>query len=495
MSELLISKIKKRNRRSDIDRRNFLKLSGLSGMAFVLGVSTKPGYRKLLAVGDLAESYKLTPYIFIEKTGRITLMNPKPDMGQGTFQSVPALIAEELEVSLDAVTIVQTGGEGEYGEQVSGGSESVRKNYYSLRKVGASAKEMLLTAAAGQWKVPVADCYADNAKVYHKPSGRSIPYGELVETASKLNVPQDPKLKEAKDFKILGKNYPRPEVPLKVSGRAVFGIDVEVPGMVYASVEHSPVFGASIISYEDVESMKIKGVLKTFKIQRRLGRNKYDAIAVVADNYWAAHQGRLALKIKWDYKGLDKFNSKDYEQSLRDLKDKEGTVVHNDGDFEKSYSDAPLKLEAFYETPFVSHSPMEPMNCIAQWTGTNNVEIWASSQGPDLLKDELSRTLNIPKDHIKVNILFSGGGFGRRLYNDFATEAANISKLAGKPVKLIWTREDDTQLGPFRPLTFSSLKAGLSADGKPVAFQHKVISPSIDATMEEKEMKPARVLT
>ncbi len=486
MSELLISKIKKRNRRSDIDRRNFLKLSGLSGMAFVLGVSTKPGYRKLLAVGDLAESYKLTPYIFIEKTGRITLMNPKPDMGQGTFQSVPALIAEELEVSLDAVTIVQTGGEGEYGEQVSGGSESVRKNYYSLRKVGASAKEMLLTAAAGQWKVPVADCYADNAKVYHKPSGRSIPYGELVETASKLNVPQDPKLKEAKDFKILGKNYPRPEVPLKVSGRAVFGIDVEVPGMVYASVEHSPVFGASIISYEDVESMKIKGVLKTFKIQRRLGRNKYDAIAVVADNYWAAHQGRLALKIKWDYKGLDKFNSKDYEQSLRDLKDKEGTVVHNDGDFEKSYSDAPLKLEAFYETPFVSHSPMEPMNCIAQWTGTNNVEIWASSQGPDLLKDELSRTLNIPKDHIKVNILFSGGGFGRRLYNDFATEAANISKLAGKPVKLIWTREDDTQLGPFRPLTFSSLKAGLSADGKPVAFQHKVISPSIDATMEEK---------
>jgi isoquinoline 1-oxidoreductase beta subunit len=486
MSELFITKIVKRNRRSEIDRRNFLKLSGLSGMALVLGVSAKPGFNKLLAVGDLAESYKLTPYIIIEKTGRITLMNPKPDMGQGTFQSVPALIAEELEVSLDAVTIVQTGGQAEYGEQVSGGSESVRKNYYSLRKVGASAKEMLLTAAAAQWKVPVGECYADNAKVYHKPSGRSIPYGELVETASKLNVPQDPKLKEPKDFKILGKNYPRPEVPLKVSGRAVFGIDVEVPGMVYASVEHSPVFGARIISYDDVESMKVKGVLKTYKIQRILGKNKYDAIAVVADNYWAAHQGRLALKIKWDYQGLDKFNSKDYEQSLRDLKDKEGAVVHNDGDFEKSYSDAPVKLDAFYETPIVSHSPMEPMNCIAQWTGTDTVEIWASSQGPDLLKDELSHTLSIPKDHIKVNILFSGGGFGRRLYNDFATEAANISKAAGKPVKLIWTREDDTQLGPFRPLTFSALKAGLSTDGKPVAFQHKVISPSIEATMEEK---------
>ena len=372
MSELLIAKILKKNRRSAIDRRNFLKLSGLSSVALVLGVSMKAGSKKLLAVGDVADSYKLTPYIFIEKTGKITLMNPKPDMGQGTFQSVPALIAEELEVPLNAVTILQTAGQKEYGEQVSGGSTSVRMNYFSLRKVGASAKEMLLTAAAGQWKVPVGECYAENAKVFHKPSGKSIGYGDLVETASKLDVPQDPKLKEAKDFKILGKNYPRPDVPLKVSGRAVYGIDVEVPGMVYASVEHNPVFGAKIISYDDGDAMKVKGVLKTFKIQRSLGRNRYDGIAVVADHFWAAHQGRLALKIKWDYLGLDKFNSKDYEQSLRDLKNKEGAVVHHDGDFDKSYADAAVKLEAFYETPIVSHSPMEPMNCIAQWTGTDN---------------------------------------------------------------------------------------------------------------------------
>jgi isoquinoline 1-oxidoreductase beta subunit len=207
---------------------------------------------------------------------------------------------------------------------------------------------------------------------------------------------------------------------------------------------------------------------------------------VVADNFWAAHQGRLALKIKWDYQGLDKFNSKEYEQSLRDMKDKEGLVVHQDGDFEKSYGEAPVKLEAFYETPIVSHSPMEPMNCVVQWTGADSVEVWASAQGPDLVKGELNRTLSIPRDNIKVHILFNGGGFGRRLYPDFATEAANISKAVGKPVKLIWTREDDTQLGPFRPLTFSAMKAGLSSDGRPVAFQHKVISPSIGATMDEK---------
>jgi isoquinoline 1-oxidoreductase beta subunit len=486
MSDLLIDQILKRNRTSSIDRRNFLKISSLSGVALVLGVSAKPGSNKLLATGKIADSYNLTPYIIIEKTGKITLMNPKPDMGQGTFQSVPALIAEELEVSLDAVTILQTGGEAEYGRQVSGGSTSVRGNYFALRKVGASAKEMLIAAAAGEWKAPVTECYAENAKIYHRPSGKSISFGDLAEAASKLTVPQDPRLKEAKDFKILGKKYPRPDVPLKVSGRAIFGIDVEVPGMLYASVEHNPVFGAKIIRYDDKEALKIKGVIRTVKIQRSLGKNRYDGIAVVADNFWSARQGRIALKIKWDYEGLDKFNSKDYEQSLRDLKNTEGVIVHSDGDFEKNYGDAPIKLEAFYETPIVSHSPMEPMNCIVQWTASDSVEVWASAQGPDLVKGELSHTLGIPRSNIKVNILFSGGGFGRRLYPDFATEAANISKEMGKPVKLIWTREDDTQLGPFRPLTFSSLKAGLSADGKPVAFQHKVISPSIGATMEEK---------
>ena len=375
MSELLISKLLKKKKESSLDRRKFLQLSSLSSVALVLGFPSKSGSKQMEAVGNMADAVKLSPYIFIEKSGKITLMNPKPDMGQGTFQSVPALIAEELEVSLDAVTILQTGGEAEYGMQVSGGSTSVRMNYFTLRKVGAAAKEMLVTAAATHWKVPVGECYAQNAKVYHKPSGKSLAYGSLVEAASKLTVPQEPKLKEAKDFKILGKNYPRPDVPLKVSGRAVYGIDVEVPGMVYASVEHNPVFGASIISYDDSAALKIKGVIKTVKIQRVLGKNRYDAVAVIGENYWAAHMGRQALDIKWDSHGRETFNSKDYEQSLRDLKDKEGIVVHNDGDFDKSYTDAPVKMEAFYETPFVAHSPMEPMNCLVQWTAADAVEV------------------------------------------------------------------------------------------------------------------------
>jgi isoquinoline 1-oxidoreductase beta subunit len=470
----------------NINRRGFLKLSSLSSVALVLGFSAKAGKGEIVAAGDVT-SFALSPYIIIEKSGKITLMNPKPEMGQGTFQSVPALMAEELEVALDQVTILPTNGDKAFGMQVSGGSYSVRGNYNQLRKVGATAREMLVSAAAKQWNVPVEECYAENAKVYHKPSSKSLGYGELAEAASAIAVPKNPKLKDPKDFKILGKKSPRPDVPLKVSGRAVFGIDVEVPGMVYASVAHCPVFDSKLVSYDDKEALKIKGVQKTVKIQRMLGgKNKYDAVAVIADTYWAAYQGRLALDLKWDHQGNDKFNSKEYEESLRGLAKTEGKVVHTAGDFDNSFAGASVKLEAFYETPIVSHSPMEPMNCVASWLGNDKVEIWVSAQGPDLVRNEVSGKIGIPKENIKVNIQFNGGAFGRRLYPDFATEAVTISKAVGKPVKMIWTREDDTQLGPFRPMTFSALKAGLDKEGKPVAFQHKVISPSMGATMDEK---------
>jgi isoquinoline 1-oxidoreductase beta subunit len=339
-----------------------------------------------------------------------------------------------------------------------------------------------MKAASDQWNVPVEECYAENAKIFHKPSGKSLGYGELAEAASKLEVPKEPKLKDPKDFKILGKSIPRMDIPLKVSGRAQFGIDAEVPGMVYASVERSTVFGSKLISYDDSQTMKIAGVQRVVKTERIFGKNHWESLAVVADNYWAAYQGRKVLKVVWDHQGFDKFNTFEYEQKLRDLAKSEGLVVHDSGDFDKAFSDSPLQLEALYETPVVSHSTMEPMNCLAHWKDGDIVELWVSSQGPSLVKNELSETLGISKDNIKVNIMFNGGGFGRRLRSDFATEAALISRITGKPVKVIWTREDDTQLGPFRPMTFSAMKAGLSKNGKTLAFQHKVISPSMNAT-------------
>ena len=473
---------------SNINRRNFIKIGGLTSAGFIIGLSLKGnnGVAQIANLSNELSPYQLTPYIIIEKSGVITIFNSKPEIGQGTFQSIPSLIAEELEVTLDQVTIKQTAGEKEFGPmQFAGGSMSITSSYFELRKVGASAKEMLIKAASQQWNVPVEECYAADAKVFHKPSGKSIGYGDLAETASKLEVPKSPKLKDAKDFKLLGKKTMRPDVPLKSSGRAAFGIDAEVPGMVYASVQFCPVFGGKLLSYDDAATKKVKGVLSVEKCQRIMGKYRYDVVAVIAENYWAAVQGRKALTVKWDYQGNEKFNSIQYAQNLRELAKKDGVIDINKGDFDKAFAETPLKVEAFYETPMVSHSPIEPMNCTASWQEGNKLEIWVSTQVPGSVKSDMAKEYGIKEDDIKINMFFNGGGFGRRLYNDVIFEAVQLTKKVGKPVKLIWSREDDTQQGPFRPMTFSALKGALSADGTLVAFQHKVIAPSLDDTEKE----------
>jgi isoquinoline 1-oxidoreductase beta subunit len=483
-------------------RRGFLKATGLTGVAFALGLSSTDAFASpILNVSPkpglaLPEAAELTPYVIVEKSGRIIIMNPRPEIGQGTYQSVPALIAEELEVPLDKITIRQTGGEPKYGElwsQAVGGSGSIRGGYTQMRKVGASAREMLRQAASQQWNVPIEECVAENATIVHKPTGKRLPYGQLAETTAKLPVPKEPTLKSPNQFTMLGKSMPRPDVPLKVTGQAMFGIDAKEPvGTLYASVERCPVFGSTLVSFDAAQALKVKGVRQAVKVERVVGKNRYEGVAVIADNYWAALQGRKALKVTWNHNGHDTFNSTDFENQLRTLAKTDGVQGHNAGDFDKTFAESANQVEAFYETPMVSHSTMEPMNALAHYqraaatagekTG-DKLELWVSSQGGDLVRDEVSKVLNIPAENITVHMQFSGGGFGRRLTQDFATEAAFLSKTIGKPVKVIWTREDDTQLGPFRPMTFSAMRGALSADGKAVALQHKVIAPSIDATM------------
>ncbi len=470
---------------SSINRRKFLQLSGLTGTGFLLGL-TKSGFagQAVTAFKNIDAAYAFTPLINIDSSGQITIFNTRPEIGQGTFQSVPSLIAEELEVSLDQVVIKQTGGEKIFGNtQWVGGSSSVRESYTALRKVGASAREMLVKAASENWAVPASECYAEQGKIFHRPTGKSFTYGQLAEKASKYEVPKEPVLKDPKDFKLLGKPTPRPDVPPKSSGEAVFGIDAVLPGMVYASVERSPVFGGKIISYDDTAAKLVKGVTGVYTCNRIIGTKKYEGVAVVAENYWAAVQGRKALKVKWDPGANASFNTKDYEQSLRNAAKKEGLPHKPIGDFDGAFASAPVKLEALYETPFVSHSPIEPMNCLASWHDTDKLDIWVSTQVPGDLKESVAKYYNIAEDNLKLNVTFNGGGFGRRLIHDFVYEAVDLSKKAGKPVKVIWSREDDTKQGPFRPPTFSAMKAGLSPDGKPLAFQHKVISPAIDAIM------------
>lgn len=467
-------------------RRDFLKAAGLTGAAFALGFPVAEAHAgPVLNLSALPETAELTPYILIEKSGKITLMNPRPEIGQGTYQSVAALIAEELGVSLDNVTIRQTGGETKFGgmwSQAVGGSGSIRSGYLQMRKVGASAREMLCQAASQQWNVPVDECYTENAVVTHKPSGKKLTYGQLAETAAKLPVPKAPKLKDPKDFTMLGKPMPRPDIPLKTNGQAQFGIDAKVAGMLYASIERCPVIGSKLVSFDPAKSLKIKGVKQVVKAERIVGKNHYEGVAVLADNYWAALQGRKALTVKWDNQGYETFNSVTFENHLHELAETDGVVGHNVGDFDKTFAGAPTQLEAFYETPILSHSTMEPMNALAHYQN-GKVELWLSTQGGDLARSAVAKALNIPGDNVTVHVLFNGGGFGRRITQDFAIEAAMLSKTAGKPVKIVWTREDDIQNGPFRPMTFSALRGALSADGKAVALQHKVIAPSIDATM------------
>jgi isoquinoline 1-oxidoreductase beta subunit len=463
-----------------ISRRSFIQTAGTASLALWLGLSAKGGIRK---TNNLATAKNFSPFILVEYNGNITIYNIKPEMGQGTFQSVPAIIAEEFEVSLDQVTIKNTGGEPEFGpRQSAGGSASIRTGYNDFRKIGATAKAVFIAAAAARWQVDAESCYAERAKVFHKPSGKSFTYGELVEDASKLELPKEPKLKDPKDFKIIGIQSHRPDIPLKTCGKAIFGIDVKVPGMVYASVERCPVLGGTLKSFDASETMKMPGVEKVVEAERIVGNYRYTGVAVIANSYWNAAQARKKLKIDWDYHEYDNFDSEDYEEHLRKLGDEDGLVDKNIGDIEKLGLKSQNRIEAFYETPVVAHSTMEPMNAVAQVQG-DKLEIWTSTQVPGSVTGggptQLPKLTGFAPENVKMHNMFVGGGFGRRLNLDYVIEAVNIAKQVDKPVKVIWTREDTTQYGPFRPMTFSKLTGGFSDDGKLVAFTHKVISPSL----------------
>ncbi|MFB9843566.1 xanthine dehydrogenase family protein molybdopterin-binding subunit [Mucilaginibacter ginsenosidivorans] len=463
-----------------VSRRHFIKTAGTAGISIWLGLSAKGA---IIKTSDIAAAKNFSPYILVESNGNITIYNIKPEMGQGTFQSVPAVIAEEFEVSLDQVKIKNTSGEPEFGRgQRAGGSSSIRTGYNDYRKTGAAARTVFIVAAAKRWQTSPDNCYARNAKVINRTNDQSFTYGELVEDAARLDLPKDPKLKDPKDFTIVGKMSHRPDIPLKTCGEAKFGIDVRVPGMVYASVERCPVIGGVLKNFDASDALKIAGVLKVVEAERVVGNYRYTGVAVIADSYWTALQARKKLKINWDYKGFDNFDSEDYDEHLRKLADEEGLVDKNIGNADKVNVSLQNTVDAFYETPVVAHSPMEPMNAVAQVHG-DNLEIWTSTQVPSSVvgssPNELPKLTGFSPENVKMHNMFVGGGFGRRLYLDYLVEAVNIAKQYDKPVKVIWSREDTTQFGPFRPMTFSKLSGGFSDDGKLLVLKHKVISPSI----------------
>jgi isoquinoline 1-oxidoreductase subunit beta len=472
------------NPTNTISRRNFIRISGMTGAVLALGFSVGcDGNKDEAKIENLSEidpatAKELSPFIMIDSKGTIVLIAHKPEMGQGTFQSMPLIVAEELGVTLEQVLIRPAIADKKYGGMSVGGSYSVRGSWMLLRKAGAAAREMLIKAAATKWNVPVSECEVEQGKVHHLNTHRMLSYGELVEEASKLEVPKEPKLKDPARFMLIGKSVPRPDILQKVEGKGQFGIDAKLPGMLYASVERCPVFNGKVKSFDDSEAKKIPGVKHVLIAERKSGKNMYYGVAVAADNYYAAVQGRKALKIEWDLSGVQLESTEKIHERFVNLAKTNGVVVNREGDFEGAFKSSSKKVEATYELPFVAHAPMEPQNTLANVTA-NKCEIWSPTQIPDDAVETLTKYLNIPEKNIELHYTMLGGGFGRRLFDDYITEAAFISRELKTPVKVLWTREDDMTMGPFRPGTFSTLRGGIDKAGKVVALQHKIVAPSI----------------
>lgn len=460
-------------------RREFLRLSSLSGLGLMLGVSSFGKNASVVKLAEEALQLEINPFIIIDNLGNITLVNPRPDMGQGSTQAVPSLLAEELEVSLEKVKLIQSDGKSKYGSQTSGGSSSVRELWEPLRKAGAAAKEMLMETAAKRWGVSIDKCYADDGRIHQRNSDKSFSYGELADEASKLPIPKNPKLKDPKDFKIIGKTKPRLDVPDRVTGKAVFGMDVDVPGMVYAAILHAPAIHGKVVSIDDAAAKKIPGVIKVMKAERPMPHRTSEAVAVIATNWWAALKAKKALNVTWDNSGLDKMTTDSYFAKSYEAAKAEGINFEEKGDIDQALAHAEKTLEAVYETPFLAHAPIEPENAIAHVKDNGEVEIWAPIQGPDWALGDVARYLKIKPEQIKINVFLLGGAFGRKAYHDFLLEACFLSKELKKPVKVIWTREDDITQGPYRPGMLSAMRGAVSGK-KIAAFHHHAIGESIN---------------
>jgi isoquinoline 1-oxidoreductase beta subunit len=460
----------------NLSRRNFIKLSGMTGAALTLGFYfPAKGSEAEVINPETAKNLgiELNAWISIDTQGKVTIINHRSEMGQGSFQSVPQIIAEELEVDLNQVNIVfAQGNQTKYGSQITGGSSTIRGSYKRLLKLSATARQMLIETAAKRWGAIASECYAENGEVIHKPSGRKLNYGALVEEASKLPAPQNVILKNPKDYKIIKKPLPRQDTPAKTNGKAIFGLDKRIPGMLYAVVERNPRFLGKVKSFDDAAAKAVPGVKHVIPVKMKVFSHDREGVAIVADNLWSAIQGRKALKVEWDDTGFEHHNTEQlYQRMNQDVKGKP-LSFKTKGNFDGAFEAAPKKVEAVYETPYESHSCMEPLNCIAHYQG-NKLEIWGPIQGPDWVQKDVAGFMELKPEDVTVNMTFLGGGFGRKAFLDYPHEAAVISQAINAPVQVVWTREDDMTQGPFRPGMVYQCKGGLSAEGRISAFETK----------------------
>jgi len=447
---------------SPLSRRDFLTAGVAAGAGLVIGFYLPHGNST-----GAGSTFAPNAYLKITPDGKITIVVARSEMGQGVRTSLPMILAEELEADWKQIAIEQAGASTLYGDQTTGGSASVRTTWDPMRKAGAAAREMLISAAALEWGVPRSGCKAQNSAVVHAASNRRLTYGQLANKAGAQPIPTDVPLKQAKDYQIVGRTLPRLDVPSKVAGTAEFGIDFRLPGMKYAVLARCPVIGGKVASFDDKESKKISGV-------GFVGKIGDSAVAVVADSVWNAMEGRRTLNVQWDEGPNKELNSAAAFESLKSAA-KKPVTLYSTGDVSKVSG---RRIEAEYQLPLMAHAPMEPGNCTAHFRGSN-CELWAPTQVPQDVRDSVAQAVGLDPDQVKVNVTLMGGGFGRRLEHDYGVEAALVSKAANAPVNVLWTREDDMRNSTYRPASYHKLSAVLDGQGWPVAFSHRIVAPSI----------------
>ncbi len=462
-------------------RRRFLQVSAALGGGMLLKVVV--GARFATAATDLAHQplplkkpqlVILNAYVRIEPSGDVRLVMPKVEMGQGTYTSLPMLVAEELEVPLNRVTIEPAPPDpavyGVNGDQSTGGSTSIRDCWLPLRKAGAAARSMLIGAAAGQWRVNPASCHAAGGEVIHEASQRRLGYGALAAAAARLPVPADPPLKHAREFRLIGTSVARRDSPDKSSGRATFGIDVQLPNMRIAMIALAPVEGGTVVEPLQAErALDIPGVRQVV--------SERDIVAVVADDTWAAQRGLRALRLQWHDGPNGSVQQAGLIATLEAAAQRGGAVAAQSGNVTAALKGAPSHAEAVYHQPFLAHATMEPMNCTVDWR-EDGCEVWVGTQAPDRAVAKLA-ALGLKPEQIRINNHLIGGGFGRRLEVDGIVCAARVARHVRGPVKVIWSREQDVQHDRYRPYYVDRMQAGLDAQGKPVAWRHTIAGSSV----------------
>jgi isoquinoline 1-oxidoreductase beta subunit len=472
-----------------IDRRSFLKFSAFAGGGLVLGYYFKGGDLAAAEVGQPTAGtmgdFAPNPFVRISPSGAVTIIAARPEMGQGIRTSLPMVVAEELDVDWATVKIEAAMFDSVYGGQSAGGSTSTPQSYAPMRQMGATARAMLVAAAADTWGVPASECTTASGTVIHAASNRRATYGSLVAKAATMPVPAAATLtlKDPKDFKIIGQRHPGYQNADVVSGKALFGIDQKVPGMLYAVYEKCPVFGGKVVSANLDKIKTLPGVKQAFVIDGTANlTGLMPGVAILADSTWAAFSARKQLEVKWDEGPRAADSTGEFNRKAAEIgaKMEGGANVRNEGDAAAAMAGAAKVVEAAYSYPFISHTNLEPQNTLAHVQG-DRAEIWSPTQNPGAGTGLITSILGIPAANIKLHITRSGGGFGRRLSGDYMVEAAAISQKAGVPVKLTWTREDDLQHDHFRPGGHHFLKAGLDASGKIVAWQNHAVTYGVMA--------------